>query len=174
LAEAADERTATFADGLQRSEQGDIMFERYTEKARRVIFFARYEASQFGSPYIETSICCSPAARGQGFDQSLPALARVGGVDSQANEEHTTIRERSPLQWTCRFPTSASGCWPTRLKKPRGWATNTLAPNICCWPAARGKMLCLGDFAGARLKLAQIREDLAASRKKSSATAASA
>jgi ATP-dependent Clp protease ATP-binding subunit ClpC len=32
----------------------DTMFERYTEKARRVIFFARYEASQFGSPYIET------------------------------------------------------------------------------------------------------------------------
>ena len=30
------------------------MFERYTEKARRVIFFARYEASQCGSPYIET------------------------------------------------------------------------------------------------------------------------
>jgi len=30
------------------------VFERYTEKARRSIFFARYEASQFGSPYIET------------------------------------------------------------------------------------------------------------------------
>ncbi len=30
------------------------MFERYTEKARRVIFFARYEASQFGSQAIET------------------------------------------------------------------------------------------------------------------------
>jgi hypothetical protein len=30
------------------------MFERYTEKARRTVFFARYEASQFGSPYIET------------------------------------------------------------------------------------------------------------------------
>ena len=29
------------------------MFERYTEKARRVIFFARYEASQFGSQQIE-------------------------------------------------------------------------------------------------------------------------
>ena len=28
------------------------MFERYTEKARRVIFFARYEASQYGSPVI--------------------------------------------------------------------------------------------------------------------------
>lgn len=30
------------------------MFERYTEKARRVIFFGRYEAAQFGSEYIET------------------------------------------------------------------------------------------------------------------------
>lgn len=30
------------------------MFERYTERARRVIFFSRYEASQYGSPRIET------------------------------------------------------------------------------------------------------------------------
>ena len=29
------------------------MFERYTEKARRVIFFARYEASTLGSPEIQ-------------------------------------------------------------------------------------------------------------------------
>ena len=30
------------------------MFERYTEKARRSIFFARYEASQLGSPDINS------------------------------------------------------------------------------------------------------------------------
>lgn len=30
------------------------MFERYTEKARRVIFFARYEASQYGASAIES------------------------------------------------------------------------------------------------------------------------
>ena len=30
------------------------MFERYTERARRVVFFARYEASQYGSPSIDT------------------------------------------------------------------------------------------------------------------------
>ena len=29
------------------------MFERYTEKARRVIFFARQEASEFGDTAIE-------------------------------------------------------------------------------------------------------------------------
>jgi ATP-dependent Clp protease ATP-binding subunit ClpC len=30
------------------------MFERYTEGARRTVFFARYEAAQIGSVYIET------------------------------------------------------------------------------------------------------------------------
>ena len=30
------------------------MFERYSEKAKRVIFFARYEASQFGPPNMDT------------------------------------------------------------------------------------------------------------------------
>jgi len=30
------------------------MFERYTEKARRAIFFSRYEASQFGASSIDT------------------------------------------------------------------------------------------------------------------------
>jgi len=30
------------------------VFERYTESARRAVFFARYEASNYGSPYIET------------------------------------------------------------------------------------------------------------------------
>ena len=30
------------------------MFESYTEMARRVIFFARYEASLYGSPYMES------------------------------------------------------------------------------------------------------------------------
>jgi ATP-dependent Clp protease ATP-binding subunit ClpC len=30
------------------------MFQRYTETARRVIFFARFEAGQFGIPSVET------------------------------------------------------------------------------------------------------------------------
>jgi hypothetical protein len=34
-------------------EERQFMFERYTEKARRAIFFARYEAGQYGSPEIE-------------------------------------------------------------------------------------------------------------------------
>jgi len=30
------------------------MFERYTDEARRVIFFSRYEASRLGSPVLDT------------------------------------------------------------------------------------------------------------------------
>ena len=30
------------------------MFQRFTERARRAVFFSRYEASQYGSPYIDT------------------------------------------------------------------------------------------------------------------------
>ena len=30
------------------------MFERFTERARRVLFFARYEASQLGTPVIDS------------------------------------------------------------------------------------------------------------------------
>ncbi len=41
------------------------MFERYTEKARRVIFFARYEAAQYGTPSIETEhLLLGHSARG--------------------------------------------------------------------------------------------------------------
>lgn len=39
------------------------MFEAYTEKARRVIFFARYEASQFGCEYIEADFLLLGIAR---------------------------------------------------------------------------------------------------------------
>jgi len=53
------------------------MFERYTERARRVIFFARYEASQYGSAVIATEHLLFGLLR---EDRAL--LHRfVGGVD---------------------------------------------------------------------------------------------
>jgi ATP-dependent Clp protease ATP-binding subunit ClpC len=42
------------------------MFERYTEKARRIIFFARYEAAQFGSREIEATHLLLGTLRGAG------------------------------------------------------------------------------------------------------------
>ncbi len=71
------------------------MFERYTEKARRVIFFARYEASQYGSPYIETEHLLLGLLR---EDRAL-ATRFLGKVDSETGiraeiERHIPPRER--------------------------------------------------------------------------------
>src|ERR1700749_3026185 len=71
------------------------MFERYTEKARRVIFFARYEASQFGSPYIETEYLLLGLLR---EDKALTNrfMRSPSTVESirREIEKHTTIREK--------------------------------------------------------------------------------
>lgn len=70
------------------------MFERYTEKARRTIFFGRYEASQFGSPYIESEHLLL------GLLREDKALAHTflprGGVESIRKdvEGQTVVREK--------------------------------------------------------------------------------
>src|SRR2546429_7512003 len=71
------------------------MFERYTEKARRVIFFARYEASQFGSPYIETEHLLLGLLREDKAltNRFLRYHASVESIRKQI-EGHTTIREK--------------------------------------------------------------------------------
>src|ERR1700761_8600101 len=74
---------------------GGFMFERYTEKARRVIFFARYEASQFGSPYIETEHLLLGLLREDKAltNRFLRSHASVESIRKQI-EGHTTIREK--------------------------------------------------------------------------------
>jgi ATP-dependent Clp protease ATP-binding subunit ClpC len=72
------------------------MFERYTEKARRVIFFARYEASQFGSPHIETEHMLLGLLR---EDKALRRRLLPGMQDEAIRrqiEAVTTKREKVP------------------------------------------------------------------------------
>ena len=70
------------------------MFEKYTEKARRVIFFARYEASQFGQPYIETEHLMLGILREDKAltNRFLRSHASVESIRRQV-QEHTMIRE---------------------------------------------------------------------------------
>jgi len=70
------------------------MFERYTEKAKRVIFFARYEASQFGSLCIDTEhlllgLLREDKALTNRFLRSYP----VESIRKQI-EQHTMIGEK--------------------------------------------------------------------------------
>ena len=85
------------------------MFERYNEKARRIIFFAHHEASQFGSPYIETEhlllgLLHEDKALTNRF---LRSRASVESIRKQI-EQHTVVREKVstsvdlPLSNECR------------------------------------------------------------------------
>lgn len=86
------------------------MFERYTEKARRIIFFARYEASAFGSPYIETEhlllgIFREDKALAHRVLRSFDAIEAI----RKQIEASTTIREQIstsvdlPLSHECKL-----------------------------------------------------------------------
>ena len=85
------------------------MFERYTEKARRLIFFARFEASRYGSPYIETEHLLLGLLR---EDQPLLRIfLGQGSIDEEIRsevEQHITQRERIstsvevPLRTECK------------------------------------------------------------------------
>ncbi|MGE5486723.1 MAG: ATP-dependent Clp protease ATP-binding subunit [bacterium] len=85
------------------------MFERYTEKARRVIFFARYEASQFGSPYIETEHLLLGLLREDKnlANRFLRSAAQIDSIRKEI-EGHTTVREKVstsvdlPLSHECK------------------------------------------------------------------------
>jgi ATP-dependent Clp protease ATP-binding subunit ClpC len=85
------------------------MFERYTEKARRVIFFARYEASQFGSPFIETEHLLLGLLREDKAlaNRFLRSHAALEGIKKQV-EAHSTAREKVstsvdlPLSHECK------------------------------------------------------------------------
>ncbi|MGH9737783.1 MAG: orotate phosphoribosyltransferase [Candidatus Acidiferrales bacterium] len=70
------------------------MFERYTEKARRVIFFARFEASQYGSPYIETEhLLLGLLREDRRLANLLSADASTESIRKEI-ESRITVRER--------------------------------------------------------------------------------
>ena len=85
------------------------MFERYTEKARRTIFFARYEASQFGSSYIETEYLLLGLLRENKelVNRFLGSHAAVESIRAQI-VNHTPPREKVatsldlPLSHACK------------------------------------------------------------------------
>jgi ATP-dependent Clp protease ATP-binding subunit ClpA len=70
------------------------MFERYTEKARRVIFFARYEASALGSPRLEAQHLLLGIARESKAIFSPPRFpSDFGEALKKRIEAETVIRE---------------------------------------------------------------------------------
>lgn len=85
------------------------MFERYTEKARRVIFFGRYEASQFGGKFIETEHLLLGLLREDKVLASrfIGAIAAVESIRKQVQARTPTIEKvltsiDMPLSHECK------------------------------------------------------------------------
>jgi len=72
------------------------MFERYTERARRVIFFARYEASQLGSRTIETEhLLLGLIRENNGLTGQLLLRSKVDPEEVRSEiEARTRVREK--------------------------------------------------------------------------------
>ena len=73
------------------------MFDRYTEKARRVVFFAKHEATVLGAPYIEAEHLLLGILREDTTlaEQFFPSNASVESIRKQI-ETQSTRRKRVP------------------------------------------------------------------------------
>ena len=83
------------------------MFEQYTDKARRVIFFARYEASEFGSSEVTTEHLLLGMVRGdEGLVQELtgvsPQVIRAQIVNSVPVKQKIATSIDLPLSQECK------------------------------------------------------------------------
>jgi ATP-dependent Clp protease ATP-binding subunit ClpC len=71
------------------------MFERFTEKARRVLFFARYYADKYGTAYIETEhLLLGLLREDTALEKTYFGQGNVEAVIRAEIEQHITRRER--------------------------------------------------------------------------------
>ena len=83
------------------------MFERYTERARRVLFFARYEASQLGSISIETEhLLLGLIREGKGLTSRIFARSRLSLENIRKEIEGRTVF-REKVSTSVEIPFSA-------------------------------------------------------------------
>jgi hypothetical protein len=109
------------------------MFEKYTEKARRLIFFARYECSADGSPTIESPHLLIGLMRESSglLALYLDSLASQGEIRAEIAKLTTIQEPRPPIPRvsTFRSARSASTFLPSARKRPSASVTYTSAPN---------------------------------------------
>ncbi len=83
------------------------MFERYTERARRVLFFARYEASQLGSISIETEhLLLGLIREGKGLTSRIFARSHLSLENIRKEIEGRTVF-REQVSTSVEIPFSA-------------------------------------------------------------------
>jgi len=81
------------------------MFELYTERARRVIFFSRYEASQFGSTTIETHHVLLGLLR-EDKNLMVRLIKNLPSVESVLEEIHSKVQKMEKIPSSIDLPLS--------------------------------------------------------------------
>src|SRR5512133_1847631 len=80
------------------------MFERFTEKARRTIFFARYEAAQVRSPIIDTEHLLLGLIREE--KNIFVSFLNVGAAEEIQREIHALPPNPQPSETSVDLPLS--------------------------------------------------------------------
>ena len=83
------------------------MFERYTERARRVLFFARYEASQLGSVSIGTEhLLLGLIREGKGLTSRIFARSHLSLETIRKDIETSTKIPREKVSTSVEIPSN--------------------------------------------------------------------
>jgi hypothetical protein len=120
------------------------MFERYKEKARGLVFFARYEASQFGSPYIETEHLLLGLLREDKAltNRFLRSYASVESIRRNL-ENYTTVREHVstsvdlPLSNECKRILAYAAEESRAAWSQAHWSYHHIHARRCRYPSRR-------------------------------------
>src|SRR5262249_47847692 len=141
------------------------MFERYTEKARRVVFFARYEASQYGSPTIESEHFLLGLLR---EDQAMLAAfipSANAAEDIRAEvEKRTTVGQKISTSVDLPLTADCKAALADAAEEAERLAQRTVGTEHLLLGLLRVEKSIAADILRGRgLDLAQVRETLAGS-----------
>jgi|SRR5215813_4860896 len=139
------------------------MFERYTEKARRVIFFSRYEASQFGASQIEAEHILLGLIR---EDKNLTARFFRGAHDDVESvrkeiEGRTVIRDRISTKIDLPLSTEAKRVLSFAAEESEKLGNRHIGTEHLLLGLLREKKSIAAEVLyGRGLRLSDIRQDL--------------
>jgi ATP-dependent Clp protease ATP-binding subunit ClpA len=110
------------------------MFERFTDRARRVVVLAQEEARQLNHNYVGTEhILIGLIQEGDGVAaQALTALG-ISLEDARREIERSSAGARNSPRGTSRSPRGPRRCWSFPRVRRGCWGTTTSAPSISCW-----------------------------------------
>jgi ATP-dependent Clp protease ATP-binding subunit ClpC len=139
------------------------MFERYTERARRALFFARYEASQLGSVSIETEhLLLGLIREGKGLMSRVLARSNVSAETLRQEVEGRTV-------YRAKVPASDEIPFSAQTKRALAFATEEAdrllhtyigTEHLLLGILREEQSLAASVLAGRGIRLGAVREDV--------------